>query len=241
MSQIKFEQISLGNGNNSRVGFFSLKNDGDEAIVRIMHDSTDTFDIMTTHPIQLNNRFIKVNCIRDPREPIENCPLCKNGTAIQQRIFIHLIQYVKEEDGKIIPVGKVWERAASFAVTLKNLIDEYGPLSDCIFKIRRNGEAGSKTTNYSILYGNPQVYRNDLYVKDDSIFEDYTALGNAVLDKSFEDIAEYILSGEFPSNKGGNNNTPPVAQTPEYAAPPITTQEFVPTANAAPQRPVRYY
>lgn len=207
MAKINFEQIASNNdGNNFTVGFFSLKNDGDEAVVRIMHDDISSFDLVTTHPIQIGNKYRRVNCIRDPREPMDNCPLCKSGVKVQQRFYIHLIQYIKDEKGNIIPQAKIWERSASYAVTIKNLLDEYGPLSDCIFKIRRNGEAGSMNTTYSILFGNPQVYRPEFYPKDNSLFEGYSVVGSAVLDKNFDEIAEFLSTGEFPQRNSNNEN-----------------------------------
>lgn len=230
MAKINFEQINSGNdGGNFTVGFFSLKNDGDEAVVRIMHDDTSSFDLVTTHPIQIGNKYRRVNCIRDPRDPMDNCPLCKSGAKIQQRFYIHLIQYVKDEKGNIIPQAKIWERSASYAVTIKNLIDEYGPLSDCIFKIRRNGEAGSMNTTYSILFGNPQVYRPEFYPKDDSLFEGYSVVGSAVMDKNFDEIAEFIATGEFPQRNVSNedtNNTP-VPIPPQDPNGVITQRVFV--------------
>ena len=55
MAQVNFDDIDFNNmsggANNNSVGFFSLKNDGDEAIVRIMHDNTASFDILTEHSI----------------------------------------------------------------------------------------------------------------------------------------------------------------------------------------------
>lgn len=209
MAKINFDQISTNNDNSSSgfsVGFFNLKNDGDEAIVRIMHDNTASFELVTTHPVQIGNKYRRVNCIRDPREPMDNCPMCKSGAKVQQRFYIHLIQYVKDDSGNIVPQPKIWERSASYAVTIKNLIDEYGPLSDCIFKIRRNGEAGSMNTTYSILYGNPQIYRPELYPKDESAFENYSVVGSIVMDKSFEELSEFITTGEFPQ-KSDNSNT----------------------------------
>ena len=206
MAQIKFDQVNTGDTSDNLVRFFALKNDGDEAVVRIMHDTTDSFDLVTTHLIQHNNKYRRVNCIRDPREPLENCPLCKAGVKIQQRMYIHLIEYVKDDYGKIIPQGKIWERSATYAMTIKNLIDEYGPLSDCIFKIRRNGKPGSRETTYSILYGNPQMYKVEDYPKDETIFKNYSAVGTAVLDKSFEELAEFLATGKFTSNTVTDKN-----------------------------------
>lgn len=226
MAKISFDQINTSNDSNSNfsVGFFGLKNDGDEAVVRIMHDDTSSFELITTHPIQLGNKYRRVNCIRDPRDPMDNCPLCKSGTKVQQRFYIHLIQYVKDDNGNIIPQAKIWERSASYAVTIKNLIDEYGPLSDCIFKIRRNGEAGSMNTTYSILYGNPQVYRPEFYPKDTSLFENYSVVGSAVMDKNFEELSEFIATGEFPQRSNNSDNSTfvtgttisGVSSTPDY-------------------------
>lgn len=244
MARINFDQINTNNDNNTgfSVGFFNLKNDGDEAVVRIMHDDTSSFDLVTTHPIQIGNKYRRVNCIRDPREPMDNCPLCKSGAKVQQRFYIHLIQYVKDDNGNIIPQAKIWERSASYAVTIKNLIDEYGPLSDCIFKIRRNGEAGSMNTTYSILYGNPQVYRPEFYPKDDSAFENYSVVGSVVMDKNFDELSEFVATGEFPQKSDNSNPTatatntvyqtptPPISnpQVVNYGAPTTSNVEYVP-------------
>ena len=205
MAKISFNEISMNEGSSDRIEFFGLKNNGDEAIVRIMHDSTDTFDIVTTHPVSIDGRYRRVNCIRNPRDPIENCPLCSNGSKIQQRIYIHLIHYINDENGNIVPRGKVWERSASFAVTLKNLIDEYGPLSRNVFKIRRNGEAGDMKTTYSIMYANPQNYNEQNYPIIPNIFDNYSAVGNAVLDKSFKDLNYFINTGKFEDSNANIN------------------------------------
>ena len=90
MARISFEtfqETANNNQGNYDVKLFSLKDDGDEAIVRIMHDSVADFDIITTHTVKIGDNYRKVSCIRDPREPLDNCPLCKSGSNIQQRFF----------------------------------------------------------------------------------------------------------------------------------------------------------
>ena len=257
MAVITFDQIATaGNVSNSKISYFSLKNDGDEAIVRIMHDSTDTFDIVTTHPIQVGNKYKRVNCIRNPKESIDRCPLCSSGAKIQQKIYIHLIQYVNDENGNCVAQGKVWERAANFAVTLKNLIDEYGPLSNSIFKIRRNGEAGNMKTTYSILYCNPNVYNNADFPIDREMFNGYTAIGNAVLDQSPDELCYFISNGDFPSSNSNQNNTINVSNNTENVGVQLNTVEAVPRRGVTialdnnggnnggvvfNQRPTRYY
>lgn len=260
MAKISMDQISTNSGSNDGyVGFFSLANDGDEATVRIMHDSTDTFDLVTTHQIQLNNKYRRVNCIRDPRDPIENCPLCAADKKIQQRMYVHLIQYEKDENGNINPVAKVWERSASYAITIKNLITEYGPLSDYLFKIRRNGAKGSMDTTYDIILANPKVYREELYPRVDNAFDNYSAVGSAVLDKSFDELAEFVATGEFPQKNNEQQTKvqePVKVQAEEFEDRPSTPQQtFTPapqgTTRQAPwenqntnpgvSKPTRYY
>lgn len=236
MARISFDTFQetaaqdTGNGNYA-VKLFSLKDDGDEAVVRIMHDSVEDFDIITTHPIKLGENYRKVSCIRDPREPMDKCPLCQAGHKIQQRFFIHMIQYEKDpQTGAVVATPVVWERAArEYATKLKTLIDEYGPLSQCVFKIRRNGKKGTMDTTYEILYGNPNIYRPDIYVADKGALEGYTALGKVVLDKDYNELTQFIATGNFPQRQQPNNNVAPAAAVPEIPDAPLTTNPAVVT------------
>ena len=163
------------------VGYFTLKNDKDYAIVRIMHDSPADFDMVTGHRFTVNDKLRMVNCLReDLNDPVEKCPLCAAGKKTEDKIYIHLIEYSMDPQGQVIATPKIWERSASYANTLINYINEYGPLSDVIFKLTRNGEAGSKKTTYDLMYTNPNVYRPELYPKKVELFEGYKAVGNAV-------------------------------------------------------------
>ena len=76
MGQIAYGQAPQYEDDSTRVGFFKLNDDGDEAIVRIMHDSPATFDIVAVHPFEVGGRFRNINCIRDPRDSVEKCPFC---------------------------------------------------------------------------------------------------------------------------------------------------------------------
>lgn len=249
MAQIKFEDIqNTTQGNNTQspsVGFFSLKNDGDEAVVRIMHDSTDSFDIVSTHAINIGGRYRRVNCCRNPYDPVEVCPLCESGNPSQQRFYVHLIQYVRGEDGRITPEAKVWERSLAYATTIKNLIVEYGPLSRSIFKIKRNGAAGSMDTTYSVMYASPNMYPEQSYPKVPNAFEGYTAIGTAVLDKSKEDLAVYVAEGAFPAPQTAPPqpvimpDPAPVSPFPEQRTVHAPTMNPVETPIVT--RPQRYY
>lgn len=234
MAKVSFDTAAAtfnneGSNNSNSVGFFSLKNDGDEAVVRIMHDSVEDFDLLMTHPITLGGKYRSISCIRDPREPVDKCPLCKAGTKVQSKIFIHMIQYVTTENGKIEAKPVVWERSFAYATKLKNDIAEYGPLSNCIFKIRRNGKAGDMQTTYDMRLGNPNMYNESAYPKLPDAFKGYSALGTVVLDKTFDEIVTFNATGNFPERK--SENTSEKVDVPQNVAPQFNS--YNPTSESA--------
>ena len=244
MAQVSYEAFENAKNNQAsnqpRVGFFALKNDKDEAVVRIMHDSPADFDIVYVHPVQINDKFRKVNCIRNPYEPMENCPFCEAQKPLNKRVYIHLIEYTKNEDGTINATPKIWERSSSYITTLKNLCDEYAPLSDNLFKIKRNGVAGSMDTTYDILYASPTVYKPEVYVKDESLTQNLKAIGTAVIDNDYNQLKN-LLDTQSSSDDQARVQTQPAITT----APPIQDRQYVadttPTQTEAFNRPRRLY
>lgn len=256
MARVTFEEATeMQNANNSNyVASFALKNDGDEALVRFMHDDVSSFDIVTTHNVTINGKFRSVNCLRNPRDPMENCPLCATGANTQNVMFIHLIEYQTDDRGTIIPVPKVWARGLSYATRIKSLINEYGPLSQCLFKIHRNGAAGSRDTSYDILFAPDRIYPSQNYPIPEGVFDDYSATGTIVLDKSFEDLTTFVNTGRMPeaiqensSSYNTQNNVPQTTQfvpsgnsvgyPQSYAQQPPANVTAVPQYNSAPATP----
>lgn len=221
MAYVSFDSLNTNNTNsnntNNQIGFFSLKNDGDEAIVRFMHDSTDSFEILGTHPITLNGRFRRCNCVRTPKDPIDKCPLCSNGENVEYRFYIHILRYYNNPDGSVYAEPQVWERSLSYANKLKEYINNYGPMSDIICKIVRHGRPGDMKTEYEIIPNlNKSIYKDSIFVKKDNLFDDYKALGRVVLDKTSEEIVEYLNTGNFPTQNSDQtiSNTPITYSTP---------------------------
>ena len=220
-----------------RVGFFFLKNDGDEALVRILVDSSADFNIVGVHQCTFNGKQRNVNCIRTPEEPTDNCPFCSSGSPVRYKIYIPVIEYVRGDDGRVQAVARIWERPASFASTLNNNITEYGPLSDVILKIKRSG-TGTSTT-YNLLYAANENRNPDAYPKKTELFEGYNVIGTAVLNRDFQGMLD-LLSGDAgtpaaPANNysGPVNVARPAART---YAPTAPTAYAAPAA--APQAPV---
>lgn len=228
-------------GNGPRVGYFSLKNDGEEAIVRFCHDTPEDFELLAVHTIRdENGRMKNINCIRSPKDPIDMCPMCEAGEKVSLKIFIHLIQYERGEDGKIVGKPKIWSRSSAYAKKLAGLMTDYGSLKDCIFKVRRSGAAGSKQTDYSINFQSERVYPESVYTKEGmEVFDTFTALGNHVADKSYEDMFAMVNGGEAqPANNQASVAAPTYsAPAPTYQAPAPTYQAPAPTYQA-PAAPV---
>ena len=134
MAYISFDNLNTvapqNQQSSSQVGFFTLKDDGDEAIVRFMHDDTASFEILGTHQIKVNGKFRRINCIRNPQDPISSCPFCEGGEKLEYRFFIHLLQYTNNPDGTVSVEPKVWERSISYANKMREYIMNYGPMSD---------------------------------------------------------------------------------------------------------------
>ena len=234
-----------------RVGYFSLRDDGDEAIVRFVYNDPSEFEVYTVHPVTIDGKFRKVNCINDLRLGVHSCPLCAAGVQLQQRFYIRLIEYTRDENGNIVPQARIWERPASYMQILTNLFTEYGPLCDNVFKVKRSGARGDMQTSYSIMFGNPSIYNEQLYPKDFSAFENYSPLGTAIIDKNELELhAMAVEMGlEVPPTSGvsetvaatPNNTRSTFTPQTEYAPPKMGVDRPTYTAQSGATRtPVKY-
>lgn len=210
-------------GNSDGVGFFTLK-DGEEAIVRIMCDNINELDILTVHPITVGNSTFpnrQVNCLRDPREPLEQCPLCSAGNKVKQKVFIKMIKY-DPITGE--PSAVVWDRPAYKLVpTIKKYIDEYGPLSNIICKISRTGS--KYDTVYNII---PNINPPINCVRVDNAFENFNVLGRMVYDKNAQEIITFMQTGNFPQTNNSNATNQPVNNNPNYSQPQVQNNGYEP-------------
>lgn len=224
MAKFSYQDLSSVESSGSQrqqVGFFGLKNHRDEAIVRFAFDSLDELEFVTVHNVSVNGKYRKANCIRELNEPVEKCPLCQANIPLQQRVFVKMIQYDldnKDANGRPTYSAKVWERSANFAKTLQTYINEYGTLSDYVFKIVRNGASGDMKTTYEVLLCSPQLYPAELYTKDFSAFNNYSVVGTIVIDEDEAGLRS-VLSGNWqpksnqPSNQSAQTVVIPQSNT----------------------------
>lgn len=184
---------------SDKITFFSVKQDG-EATVRFVYDDVSDIQITATHLIKTPSlkygRY--VDCFKkDASAPIDDCPLCKAGFEVSNRFYVKLVEYVKNSDGTISALPKIWDRSAGYANTIANLIREYGSLKDIVFKIKRTGTG--LATEYSTLYGAPNVYKEENYPKNFKAFDGFDA--SKFIHRSEEDINEFLKTGELPAYK----------------------------------------
>jgi len=262
-------QNKPSNGGYNGPTFFNLKNDGDSAIVRFMHPTPDSITVYDTHKVVTPKfKFGRtVACLRDPREPLDNCPLCKAGHKTSQKIFVRLIEYVRQEDGTIKPEPKIWEKPMGFAWELTGKMKMYGPLDKVIFIITRHtpDPANKQNTTYSIDYAPSEMYPQTTYPNKPELFENFDVVGHGLYAPSYEDMEYYLINNDFPAkvaptetNNVQQQFTKPVQQVNEQAQPqqsisqaapwedtpfnsPQARNEVPSTADGQPQRPVRYY
>lgn len=216
--------------NGPRVLFFGLKNDGDTAIVRFIYKDKSDFDVVSVHKTKINNFTRNINCLRESAsEPLNKCPFCAAGEKISHRFFVKLVEYTTDETGAIVATPKVWERPVGFARELISYSEEYGDLRDNVFKIKRVGKAGDKSTTYSLIVANPNIYKEELYKSDFSAFDSFKLTSFMVLDKSADDM-ESILDGTYVEVKKTRDNTQNV-ENKQVARDESITVSSAPTRN----------
>ena len=230
---MSFDQMDAYEG--KRTKFFSLKNDGDTAIVRFYHDTGDDIQKLPVHTVMVGERKIKVACLRMPDEPEDNCPLCEAGELVSPKMFIKILVYSPDKSGMytLKPELQVWERGKSFRKQLQSLINRYAankPLMNTVFEIERCGEKGSNKTTYQI-YKADEIGADECLLPNKDDIEDFDALGTIVKDKTYDEMNEYLETGEFPktnkddSGKLAKHGDSGVSRRPERRQPAIKTEE----------------
>ena len=217
----KFEESRPRGSGANAFEFFTLRNDGDSAVVRFMYHDVSEFEIYTCHNVTVDGKQRKVSCIRDPHDAVEACPLCASGNSISNRFFIKMVEYRMDDAGNVSPVPVVWERSMTYATRLKSMLDEYGPLEDCLFKVKRNGAAGSQDTTYEIMYCSPRVYADEAYPRVPDAFNNVNILGTLIMNKNYQELTTFVSTGSFPVATKAPDVAPPqytpkVAPAPQY-------------------------
>lgn len=111
----------------NNIPYFQLRNDGESAIVRILHTSPTTIESAKTHSVMIDGKRKVLKCAMD------GCPLCQRGVQTSDRIYIHVWDYTHNCEA-------VWDRTPKIMSQLNELATSWGRLCDLVVKIIRNGQ-----------------------------------------------------------------------------------------------------
>lgn len=167
--------------------YFSLKNDGDSKVVRILYNSASDMDGYNVHRVKVNGFDTDVNCLRNYTDPLEVCPLCEAKKKTFVRFYVPIYD---EETGETC----IWSRGQNFYSQLAELANSCNPLISYPVTIKRHGKAGDMNTKYEMSSDseNDGTTFEDLGVN----MPDPVEMG-ALLDKSFEELTTYVNTGSF--------------------------------------------
>ncbi len=231
-------QSGENGGNSAKIGFFKMKNDKDEALVRFNVTSLDDLQFATVHQLGAAQKWMKISCLNPVGSYQSTCPLCaavaggaKDIGKASKKVYVQMMVAYKDAAtqtfSSAVPV--IWERPAGFSREIANLLKDYGDLSQKVFKVTRNGVANSMQTTYSVSY-------IPLYDKPESVTTDFSAFNNfniakhSFWEKSVGDINVFLNTGSFPEVARA-----PQAPTPTDAEAPSYTRVQAPVAQPAAQ------
>lgn len=172
----------------SSAGYFSLKDDGDKARIRILYETLNDVEGHTVHQVEMSNGFKKyVECLRPDKDaPFDMCPLCYAKNKAFMKMWIPV--YNCDENELCL-----FERGKKFwTSTLYPAFVEHGtPMCSNIFTIIRHGKAGDmKNTTYELIHEG-----SDDTTLDD--FDELPALPETLMTATEEEMNRYLETGSF--------------------------------------------
>ena len=164
--------------------YFSLKDDGDTATVRFLYNDINDIEGVAVHEVEIGDRKIDVECLRNYNDPVDNCPLCAAGYRQNAKLFIKVYDEGSKE-------SKIWTRGRTFFNKLSSLCARYNPLVGTPFEVERVGKKGDKSTTY-------ETYPKQ---SDNARVEDFPEInpeGICFQQKTAEELDYYLRTGSFP-------------------------------------------
>lgn len=179
-------------GGNSGGSFFTLKDDRDKARVRFLYGGVEDVKGYAVHRVKVGDKERYVNCLRAYNEPLDKCPFCAAQIKVTPRLFLNVFN----EDANEV---QIWERSKAYFPRIASLSSRYNPLYNEIIEIERSGKKGDMQTTYEFYpIENVPTNLDDYEVTD--------PIGTIILDKSYDEMNEYLDTGSFPQNEKSSNN-----------------------------------
>lgn len=191
--------INKYDNQGAKAGWFSLKDDGDSATVRMLHkgqigtepDGAPKYDldVFEVHKLDVDGsgKDRTVLCKG------EDCEICKSGSKPQLRMFLQMLNLDEKDKEKQL---QLWERGITDIKQILGIIEEYGDLNARDIKIKRCGAKNSLKTTY-------QYFPKDKSERE--LPEKQNLIGNLILDLNREDQIKAI-EGRLEIKKNNNNS-----------------------------------
>lgn len=224
--------INSNRESNVKIHFMGefLKQEGDTAIVRFPYHSMNDIIYTATHVVPMPGAPYgkRIRCTEDL-----NCEFCAQKIRVDERVFLKFLVYtVDEATNEIVINNTLWDRPAAFAdIELKGLMDEYGDLTQSLFKIKRSG--AGKNTRYTIIpIVNAAVYRPEVYRADFTELETINA--ESILSKSAEQYHAILNPSQAQQAQPQAHKTfTQTSQPQQTAASQFTQHQYNPTGTVA--------
>lgn len=188
-------RISLDQVNDYKGKFvyFTLANDKDEARVRILWETIADIDIRTIHEVRdKDGNYHKVDCLLQNYDDSKSlCPCCSSANDKDRKTKVTCMIPVYNLDKKEV---QIWTRTGGFVqqALLPKLIEAGEPFCATVFTVQRNGAAGDQNTRYELINEG-----TDDFQLDDLEEEVPNPIGELILEKTFEELAEFQRTRSF--------------------------------------------
>lgn len=112
---------------------FRIAKDGERVRVVFLYAGPESIDGWSCHRFSRPSGYTEVmDCPRSPKDPMENCPACKDGQTLYTRVFVRMLNLNTNE-------VTVWDRASSFRRDLTGFMEYFNPLYSKVYEITRRG------------------------------------------------------------------------------------------------------
>ena len=198
MPRISYDEVD-NYGSSGKGSFFQLKDDGDTALVHLFGDDMKDFPGYAVHRVPIGDKHRYVNCLRKAGDPVDDCPLCALGKSdadlskVLVKLFIPLYNIDADE-------VQIWERGKAFFRKLSSYLSHTPHASQVVTEIERVGKKNDTNTDYN-LYEKRDIDDDGFDARN---FEEEVdeRLNDIVLDKTADEMRDYISTGSFDTPAG---------------------------------------
>lgn len=223
-------------------GLFLLRNDKDYADVVFLYQNVEDVLVADVHYIKSADYTGYVHCCE------RGCPACSKGIRTQTKLFIPLYN---------IQAGEIqfFDRNMRFEPQLQNdVFAKYPNPSEFVFRIQRNGVAGSVDTTYSITAIGRNTFKSyhQILAENNATMPEY--YNHVCKEVTHQELQNMLADGSRPNGYSANDDysatyqatpraaapqapvsvpEPPQVDLPQYSEPPA----YIPGADAVPAEP----